>query len=244
VKFKKIVTSVICILPITFIKPLLLRLLGHRVQSGAKIGLSFLYVDHLYLSSDISIGIGNIIKTRRLIMKNGASIGKMNYISGYFDLWLYSESVIVNLNTITRGRLRWMNRCPKLRLGKRSQISSFSSIDLAETAWVGDDCVLAGKGTQLWTHGFIHLKDRSRKLICGQVRLGDNVYIGAHSCISAGVKIGDDVSTGAHTSIAKDLITPGLYVSAPLRLLEGEPEERLNKFKRLTPDGKVEYFRK
>ena len=242
-KFFKYLSAIVCMLPISFIKPPLLRLLGHSVGARVKIGVSCIFVDRLYLSNDVRIGNGNIISIRKLVMREASQIRNMNFISGYFDIWMKECSTIININMISRGRLRWMKRCPKLYIGKRSQISTLSSVDLAETVWLGNDTVFAGKGIQLWTHGFIHLKDRSRNLICGSIKIGDNVYIGARSCISAGVKIEDNISVGAQSSVAKNLFEEGLYVSSSLRLIDKLPEERMSGFEKKSDNG-FEYWKK
>lgn len=244
-KIKKWLTMLTCLLPITAIKPPLLKMLGHRVGSNVKIGISLILVDKLFMCDSSKIGMGNVIRVCHLVLKNQAQIRNLNFISGNFDVWMDREAFIINLNIITRGGIASRWRRSKLRLGRRSQISSMSNIDLTETVWIGDDTVLAGKGIQIWTHGFIHFKDRSRHLVCGRVTFGKNVYVGARSCISAGISIADDVAIGAQSSVAKDLAEPGLYVSAPLRLISGSQEDRLEKFAKIdNNETRQSYYRK
>lgn len=243
-KLKQLATTFICLLPAPFIKPSLLRLLGHRVNSGAKIGFSLVIVDFLYLGENAKIGNFNIIKIGRIVLHTGSRIGSLNVLKGRFDVVINSKAAILRLNLITRGFVQGLTFRPKLYLGNHSQLTSFSSVDLTSTVRIGEDTVLGGKGIQIWTHGFIHMPNRERVLILGKVSIGDNVYIGAMSCISAGVTIASEISIGAHSSVGSNLIEPGVYVSAPLRHLVRQPDERLSRFEKIPVNGAELIYRK
>ncbi len=112
---------------------------------------------------------------------------------------------------------------------------------------IGDFSTLAGIGTQIWTHGYIHeTKGIGRYRIDGRIVIGNNVYIGAGSIISMGVRVADGVIIGAGSTVARDLKEPGLYVSAALRYLPrpAAPELRAD-LVRVTDGGLTEtVFRK
>lgn len=228
-------------MPFSSIKPFLLNLLGHKVSKNAKIGLSIIVAQKLVLGNSASIGHLNFISISKICLKSNARIRNVNYLKGNFDLLMKSFSIIINFNLITRGSVDWAPPCSKLVLGKNSQITSFSSIDLAASVILGNDVVLAGKGIQVWTHGFVHDYNRNRYLVTGKVILGNNIYIGARTCINPGVRIADDVTVGVNATISKNLNRPGLYVSHALRHLEFNPHQRLESFQRVINNESTYY---
>lgn len=104
---------------------------------------------------------------------------------------------------------------------------------------------LAGRQSQVWTHGYVHARtgyDRAR--VDGPVFLGDNVYIGSFSCISTGVRVENGIAVGNHSSVAGHLSTPGVYVSQSLRFIDVDPYEARLKIERdeedrLDPDVRL-----
>ena len=238
---KKILTTTICLLPISRIKPFLLNALGHKVSYTSKIGFSLILTDQLSLDSEATIKRFNLIKIPRIVLRKKSKIGNFNYIGGDFDIILKNDSIISNLNIISRGQVQWKKPRSKLIIGRKSQITSLSTVDLAASVIIGDDTVLAGKGIQVWSHGFIHDKTRTRNLVVGKVIIGSNVYIGAKTCINPGVTIGDDITIGTGSVVSKDLLEYGLYVSAPLRFLKFDPEIRIQNLTRINVRGQIYY---
>jgi UDP-3-O-[3-hydroxymyristoyl] glucosamine N-acyltransferase len=95
-----------------------------------------------------------------------------------------------------------------------------SGVTVSENCVVGDDCILH-PGVVIGADGFGFAKDKSHWIKIeqlGQVRIGNNVEIGANSCIDRGaigdtviadgvkldnlVQIGHNVQVGAHTAMA------------------------------------------
>lgn len=242
-KMRKLFTFLICLIPLCQIKPFLLNMLGHKISAGVKIYFSFVWVDLLILRKGALIKSFNVIKSTRVFMGSGAWIGKLNYIGGDFDLLLKDDAKIINLNVISRGGGKWKSPRSKLILGRHSQITSLSTIDLAASVLIGEDTVLAGKGIQIWTHGFIHMKSRRRNLITGKIKIGDNVYIGARTCCNPGVFIGNNITIGINSIISKDIIEEGLYVSSPMRFVAFDPESQLKTFSAVNVDDFSYYER-
>lgn len=50
-------------------------------------------------------------------------------------------------------------------------------------------------------------------------QIGDNVYIGTGSCILGDVKIGNNVTVGAHTLVNKDVPDNAVVVGSPFRII-------------------------
>lgn len=200
----------------------LLRFLGHRIGSGAHIGCSFIMSDQLVLQGNASIGHFNFISTRRVVLRREAYIGRGNIIYGPLSVSLAERAAIGNSNKIVRGKLGPVTVGPsRLRLGELSKITASHRIDCTASIIVGAFSTFAGTSSELWTHGYVHqLSGPGRYRIDGRITIGDNVYIGSSSIITAGVRICDGVIVGAGTTVAKNLLEPGLYVSAGIRKLE------------------------
>ena len=241
---KKILTFAVCLLPIPHIKPALLNVLGHKVSSKARIKTSFIFSDLLILDHDSLIKNLNFIKATRVVLRKNAWIGNLNFISGDFDLVLKENSKIINLNIVSRGRGPWKTPRSKLILGRGSQVTSLSTVELAASVIIGEDTVLAGKGIQVWSHGFIHEKSRKRNLITGKVIIGNNVYVGARTCFNPNIRVGDNITIGVNSVVSKDLLEEGMYVSAPIRFLEFNPESKLKSISEINANGFIYYEKK
>lgn len=217
----------------------LLKATGHSVGAGSRIGLSWVSVDKLTMGPGAVIGHLNIVRIDALAMGERALLGHQNRITGGFDIAMGDRSVIGNRNLIMRGR-HDVHGGSTFRIGQVGGLTSDHRIDLTTSITIGDFTTIAGAGTQIWTHGYIHERHGvGRYRIDGPVVIGSNVYIGSASFISMGVTIADGVIVGGGTSVAKDLLQEGLYVSAPIRRLErpADPDNR-DDLTRLD-DGKV-----
>lgn len=176
-------------------------------------------------------------------MRRDSSVGRVNVFSGDFVAVCGESSRIKNFNIVTRGRCPWVGPNSRLCLGAKAQITSLASIDLASSVIIGADTVLAGKGIQIWTHGFVHEVNRRRNLIVAPVILGVNCYVGARTCFNPGVSVTDNVSIGVNSTVSRDLDAAGLYVSGPMRRIDFDPTDRLYSMTRVNT-GTFEYFQK
>jgi acetyltransferase-like isoleucine patch superfamily enzyme len=219
--FKKLLTALAVLLLPSALLCFVLRLLGHQVRRTAKIGFSVLWVEKLYLDEMSRIGHGNLISVDRLLLRRSASVGRSNLLHGPFDVVLAGKASIGNRNTVLRARRNVVTvGLAKFWLGQLSQITSDHRVDCTCTVRVGHYSTLAGAGSQVWTHGYLHdLQGPGRYRLDGSVRIGNNVYIGARAVLSMGVYISSGVIVGAGTTVARDLTEPGLYVSSALRQL-------------------------
>jgi len=219
------------LLPSFLLRPLL-NALGHRVCPGARIGFSLLCVDRLYMARGARIGHFNLIILRRVVMRPGSYMGRTNLMSGPLSLWLGRDAALGNGNKVVRGPLGEVTTGPSyLRLGRLSKITSDHRVDCTRSVTLGDYSTVAGVGTMIWTHGYVHdLDGPGRYRIDGAISIGDNVYIGAGCIVSMGVRIISGVMVGAGVTVSRDLLEQGLYVSAPMRMLPRpeNPDKREN----------------
>lgn len=237
-KLRALYTTLVCILAPTFSKPRLLNFAGHCIDSTAAIGMSVILGSRLYLGAGASIGTFNLISARRLILRENAAVGNMNLIKGPTSIHLKGKAGIGNRNIIIcSGLVERGGRPSHLVLGKQTKLTAGHYVDCFESIVWGDFGTLAGVGSQMWTHGYVHDDTGpGRAFVRGRIVVGDNVYVGAHSVMGAGISIGDAISVGAHSSVAADLVEPGVYVSAPLRRIRRTPHDRLARLERLA-DG-------
>ena len=185
------------------------NLCGHSLQGGARVGFSWVCVDRLEIAAT-------------------GRIGHFNRCTGSIRIILGERGQIGHFNTIVRARA--MRGGPSdLTLGRIAKITSRHRLDMSCSISIGDFSTVAGTGSQLWTHGYVHeMEGAGRYRIDGPIVIEGNVYIGTMSFISGGVRIVRGVIVGGGATVAKSLLEPGLYVSAALRQLPrpGDPEER------------------
>jgi acetyltransferase-like isoleucine patch superfamily enzyme len=224
---KSVLTLLVALLLPPAAKPFLLRLLGHKVHNSVRIGASVIWRTHLCLDKGSRIRFGNLIMCRQVLFRERASLAWGNVLKGPFKVRLGFVARIGTRNTMTCGpRLAEGQPAPKLWLSEDARITGQHALDLTRSIKLGRHSHLAGRQSQVWTHGYVHARtgyDRAR--VDGAVFLGNNVYIGAFSCISPGVHVADSITVGSHSSIARSLEKPGVYVSQALRYIDGNPYE-------------------
>ena len=229
-------TAIVCLAMPQRLKPPLLCALGHRVSRSARISVSLVLPQHISMGDGARIGPLNIIRTRRLVMRQEAAIGRMNVIHGAFSVWLRRMAMIGNRNIINQGPLPDTAGPVLLRLGVWTKITASHYVNVSDSVLLGALTTIAGAGSQMWTHGFVQLPDLNRPMVRGKIQIGRNVYIGSHCCLSPGITIGDGVAVGAHSSVATSLTQPGVYVPASLRYIPLSPEKRMEGLRRIADD--------
>lgn len=218
--FKKIFTLLVLFLFPTSLVRSVLNFSGHSIRAGAKVGFTFFWCDLVALDGNVRIGHFNFIGVSTLLMRKAARVGHLNIIKGPFHVVLRERAALGNRNRILRARSGVSVGTAQLRLGLGAKITSDHRIDCTQSVIFGEHSILAGAGSQLWTHGYIHdVEGAGRYRIDGRIVIEDNVYIGSACLISMGVRIGKGIIVGGGTSVASSLTELGLYVSAPIRRL-------------------------
>ena len=241
---KTLLTACVTLLLPARIKPALLNLLGHRVSPGARIGPSIVAVRRLVMADGARIHLGNLVRCRRLVMRRQSYLDRFNRISGPLSVSLAETAAIGRGNVVYRAPHPTSIGPAVLRLGRLSKITSSHLVDCTCSIRMGDYSTIAGAGSQLWTHGYKHASQGpGRYRIDGAIDIGDNVYVGSASVITAGVRMASRVSVGSHSSVSKSLLVPGAYVSQRLRHLEphdDEPSPELH-YVGTDPNGEIVY---
>ena len=235
-----ITTLIILLTPINILKVFFLKLMGHQVSFKARIGMSFIRVKRLVVEEGARIGRLNYIKIEELRMEQSSSIKHANLIRGPFKLWIREKGSMTSQNKIRRAYPPITYGISVLEIGTETHIVSNQFLDLTKSIKFGSRSQVAGIGAQFWTHGYIHFKNQERARIDGDIRIGDNVYIGSRCVFNAGVTVGDNITIGSNSTISKDLLEPGLYVNQPLRMIQRDEESFISKLRKVEDEGLLE----
>jgi acetyltransferase-like isoleucine patch superfamily enzyme len=222
-----VLTSIVVLFFPSALKPWLLELLGHKVHRTARIGAALVWRTRLYLAKGVRVRSANLIACRLLAMRERSTIGWGNTLKGPFKVRFGYVARMGNRNMLSCGpRLAPGRPSSVLWLAEDARITGQHALDLTRSIKLGRHTHLAGRQSQVWTHGYVHAREGyERARVDGAVFLGNNVYIGSFSCISPGVRVEDSITVGSHASIARHLETPGVYVSQALRYIEMDPYE-------------------
>jgi acetyltransferase-like isoleucine patch superfamily enzyme len=223
------------------VKNAMLRLLGWEVGAGCKLGFSWVYAGTIRLAANARVGHGNFISIDAFLLAENSYVGHLNRMVGPLFLVLSEYAGIGNLNRVLRAKKGVTWGRSMLKLGRWSKITSRHVVDCSRSVIIGDYSIVAGCGSQLWTHGYLHApQGLGRFRIDGSIRIGNNVYIGSACVFNAGVRVSDAITVGAASCIARSLDVPGLYVSQPLRHIELDYEEAARRHPEVRVDGLVE----
>lgn len=209
---------------------LLLKSWGYKVSIKSKFGFSFIYAKEFEINSNTKIGHFNFIVCESLKMEEGSYIGSLNIIKGPIKILMASRAAIGNRNLIKRSSPPVSYGDAYLKIGYLSKITASHLIDCTRTVEIGNYSILAGASTQVWTHGYYHYPTGpERYRIDGEVKIGNNVYVGSRCTFNLGVEVSDGITIGSNSSISKSLKRPGLYVSQSLRYIDTNAEEAKKK---------------
>ena len=220
--FRVLISATAALLLPSALARLALGLLGHRMARGARIGFSLVLAQRLQMASGSHIGHFNLINVRRLVLGAESSIGRANLLNGRISVLLAQRAALGNRNRVLRAPVPEVAHGPaSLRIGHWSKITSDHKIDCTCSVRIGRYATVAGSGSQLWTHGYVHAQQGpARYRVDGPVHIGNNVYIGSACIVTTGVRIADGIIVGAGTTVARSLTAPGMYVSAGIRQVD------------------------
>lgn len=180
----------LCIPP-SKIKNRVLNLFNNKqIDLSAYIGFSFINVNNLVIDRNVRI--------KHFVRMNGIE-----------RIHLKENSYIGNHNTLYCALAAGDHG--HFTLGENSELVRQNALDLTSNITIGNNVVVGGFGSQLWTHGF----DVDRNRIQGEIIIGDNVYIGSSSIFNLGVSVCSNVSIGAGSVVCKSIKECGLHAGAP-----------------------------
>lgn len=149
----------------------LLRLGGARIGKGCR------------------IGILTVLDARRIALGDHVQIAGFNLLHRLVDLEMQSGSRMNGFNWITGARTG------SLRVGRNTAITRLHFFEASGDVNIGDNSIIAGRGTQFFTHGIssINLDD------VRPIQIGSWCYVGSTSRFvpGSGVSRGTFVGMGA-----------------------------------------------
>ncbi|TBR37480.1 hypothetical protein CBF23_014585 [Marinomonas agarivorans] len=199
----------------------LLNLLGFDLSRQAKVGLSVFFCSKVVLAAGAQIGAFNLVKCSSVTLGEDCRIGHMNIFKGLFHIRLQHNSHIGNFNLFKNNGLKTIPAVSTFFVGKDANITSSHYVDLSCNVTLGENSVIGGRSSTLWTHGFVHFnKGADRPIKLADILIKEGVYIGSNCVLNPGVIIESDINIGAGSSVAGHLTKPGLYVNTALRHIE------------------------
>ena len=218
----------------------LFRLKGVSIGDNCRIGFSYINCENLVMLDNSSIGHFNIIKIKSLKL-GGGRIKHFNIVKGNFSLQLDKESWIHSLNKIASD---WneIDRPRRIHLKQEAAVMVKNTFDVTDSITIGEGSLIAGSGSQIWTHAF-YLGKKKSPCVIGDVVIGKRCYVGSRVVICAGVHICDFVALGAGVTVAKDILNKGLYVNQPLRFIDYDADSSIENLS-MVKDGAFKYYRK
>ena len=191
-------------------KGLYKRALGYNISHDSYIGfLSYINVGKKCVIEKSKIGFLNRISCEYLCVYNG-EIRKMNVIRNLHSFTMKEKAIIVSSNYFVS--FSRMNERSSFTIGKNTLITSNHYFDLENSISIGNNVVVGGSQTQMWTHGF----DIYRNMISGSIKIGNNIYIGSRCLFCLGIEICDEVSIASGTTVSKSIKESGFYISQSL----------------------------
>lgn len=214
-----------------FILPsFILRIIFKSING--RIGFSLVFTDELVVEKKASIGHLNLILANRVIMKEGARIKFFCIFKGVMNVILKEYSTIGKQNKLSNPL--YNDKITTFELGRKSTVSCGSFIDLSRDVIIGDNSCLAGIGTQVFTHSFMHQEGEPNTKVMAPIFIGRNVYIGTRCIITSNVRIADNVVVGAGVTVSRSIMESGTYVNGPLIKLEIDVKEKLKKMHKIS----------
>ena len=240
-KLKPIFVGVSTLILPSFLSIFILKMLGIKVGQNVKIGFSFIKTKNILIEDNVTIGHLNIILNDEIVLKKETIIGYLNILKGPFKLILEKKAAIGNKNYFTRAKLGVSYGNSVLKLGELTKVTVNHHLDLTRSITFGDFSILAGKDSQIWTHGYYHENEgKGRIRIDGEILIGNNVYVGSSCIFNPGVKVSDAIHIGGGSVISKDLTEKGMYVSQAIRHIKTDIDQIKNRLTKIDDTNLIE----
>jgi Carbonic anhydrases/acetyltransferases, isoleucine patch superfamily len=205
----------------SFLKvPLYRHIFGYQIGNGVRIGISVIAAGSCAVHDRVKIGHFNIIYGMgALSLGPDSVIGHFNLILGGDSVELRERSVVGRFNEINSiiNPLRSTSADPKLIVGEAAVITAWHKIDYTDRVEIGENAIVAGRLSSLWTH------NRQQTM---PIRIGRNCYVGSGIQMVPGSSVGDYCIVGLGSVITKPINSSwSLIAGVPARVirpLEGE----------------------
>lgn len=186
---KKILNSLIVILPWFLKRRLLILIYSYKLHPSSRIGYSWIFPDKLILDENASIGHFNVaVNLHNMVLKKGAKIGRGNWITGF------------SLKTNSKHFAHQKERIPELILNEESAITKNHHIDCTHQIFIGKFTTIGGYQSQLLTHAInIEKGIQDSK----PIYIGNYCFIGTNVVILGGAVLPSYSVLGAKSLLNK-----------------------------------------
>jgi acetyltransferase-like isoleucine patch superfamily enzyme len=200
------------------------RLRGAKIGKGVKIGLGTVILsDDIEISDNTTIGMGNIIKCKKL------KIGKRTKIQAFVAIDAQDVSIgnDVTISEVALLRSLIPSTQSKIILHDRAHIFPFTVIDPSRKIEIGEEsCV--GIGSSIFTHSSYKSKLDGYPVEFGDVDIGKGVWLSSNIFINQSVSVGDEAVIGTGTVVSRDIPPGMLVVGAQGRPIKSKEQFVLN----------------
>ena len=200
---RKIINLLIIFLPWTIRRYILNKFYHYKIHPTARIGLSYIYPEHLIMGEGTRIGHLNVaIHLEKIQMDKNCSISQKNWITGFP---LKDKSNFQD----------FPDRKPYLIMKEDSSITKQHHIDCTDMVIVGEFTTIAGYGTQILSHSF-SLEKNSQA--CAPIQIGHHCWVGTRSIILPGSVLPPQSVLGAGAVLQRKYTEPFvLYGGVPAK---------------------------
>jgi acetyltransferase-like isoleucine patch superfamily enzyme len=179
---KRLLQVFVILLPWPVRRVILDRVFGYRLHPTARIGLSWIYPDHLVMEPGATIGHFNVaIHLNRIEMGANSIISNNNWITGYSrdggKHFTHQE-----------------DRDPSLLLGEESAITKLHHFDCTNRIEIGAFTTIAGYRSQFLTHSIDLALNRQDS---APIRIGAYCLLGTDVVVLGGATLPDHCVLGA-----------------------------------------------
>ncbi|MCA9025112.1 MAG: hypothetical protein KDA86_07850 [Planctomycetaceae bacterium] len=161
------------------------HLYGYSIGRGVRIGAGtfIVGVQSCRIDDGVRIGFGNLfIDIESLEIGHQTRIGHFNVFRGGRRVTLGEYVTILRGNVFNSGLLNDFitPRDPELILGRGTFVATGHWIDFTDRVTFGEQCIIGGRASSLWTHN----RQRTRS-----VSFGDQCYLGSDIRVAPGVEV-------------------------------------------------------
>ena len=191
--------------------------------------------DDLVLGAGVTIGDGTRIRGGKIVLGDGAQIGRNVDLHATEELILGKHAIlgdgtVIAGRRISVGREFYTNhhaeigggscfeRTSSLSAGRWVHLGSYAMVNTAMPVAIGDE-VGMGRFTNLYTHGAYLSLAEGFPVQFAPITLGSRVWLPS-ATVNPGVTIGDDVVVGVGSLVTKDIPSRCLAVGVPAKVIK------------------------
>ncbi|MBJ7457942.1 MAG: hypothetical protein JHD02_02010 [Thermoleophilaceae bacterium] len=189
---------------------ILRRMFGHEVHPTARIGLSFIAVEHLYMAEDSGIASLTLIRgLRECLLHEEVDIGRFNWITA------------IPLSD-TQFFQQVEGRDPSLEIKFGSVILHRHIVDCNAKVTIGELSGIAGYRSTVLTHG---VDIRSNSQTAKPVTIGNRTMVASNCVLLGGAVVPDYSVVAAGSTVRAAHEEPGLYSGVPAKRVADLPQD-------------------